>query len=203
MLDEAREDDRGEKIDYILVDENTVYLVELKTTEGRIDKEQAEKYLRNCKGKTFGAVFGSKLLKIVSEKIGMALEASAEKEDQLLRLFKDICHDVPGGSYAERGKRMLKAKPRWRSTYKYIFTMGQLLDYLYEQDGQKKAEIWDKTLKLFYITPTGSLPHEELERHGDFYKGSASLVDAGKHLAEKDDELSKLLADIIEEIYGR
>lgn len=203
VLDETRTDDRGEKIDYILADENTVYLVELKTTDGSIDKTQAEKYVQNCEGKTFGSVFGNKLLKIMSGKTNTALEASLEKEEQLLKLFESICHGVPGNSYAERGKRVLKANPKWRSTYKYLFTMGQLLDYLYEPDGQKKAAIWDKKLELIYITPTGSLPHEDLEQHKDFYKGSVSLVDAGKHLAEKEDELSQLLADIIKDIYGR
>ena len=155
----------GTKIDYVLVDADFVYLVELKTTDGSIKAKQA-------------------------------------KEKQLLKLFEDICHDVPGDSYAERGRELLKAKVNWRSTYKYIYTMGQLLDYLYEQDGRQKATIWDKKLKLFYITPTKTLHHQELMRHSGFYQGSVTLVDARKYLAEKtDDEFARLLADVITEIY--
>ncbi len=193
----------GTKIDYVLADADFVYLVELKTTDGSINAKQAKDYVRNCENKTFGDSFGDKLLTIMSEKTGVGLDCNVEKEKQLLKLFEDICHDVPGDSYAERGRELLKAKVNWRSTYKYIYTMGQLLDYLYEQDGRQKATIWDKKLKLFYITPTKTLHHQELMQHSDFYQGSVTLVDARKYLAKKiDDDFAQLLADIITGIYG-
>lgn len=191
----------GTKIDYILADEDFVYLVELKTTDGSIDWEQAENYLRNCEGKTFGDVFGDKLLSIVSKKTGIGLESTAEKEEGLLWLFEKICGGVLGGGYEERGKNLLKAKPGWRSTYKYIYTMGQLLEYLYEKDGRQKAKIWDKQLKLFYIMPAESLPYHKFAQHRDFYLDSISLREAKGYLAEKEEELAQLLVNIIDEIY--
>ena len=39
---------RGTKIDYVLGDEEAIYLVELKTTGSSINLEQADRYLRNC-----------------------------------------------------------------------------------------------------------------------------------------------------------
>lgn len=65
-------DDRGAKIDYVYAGENDVYLVELKTTSGSIGGKQAERYIRCCcvddeeaVPRTFGDVFGEKLLRIV------------------------------------------------------------------------------------------------------------------------------------------
>jgi hypothetical protein len=60
----------GTKIDYVLGDEEAVYLVELKTTDSSIKKEQAQRYLNNCYGKTFGEVFGNKLLRVMRESFG-------------------------------------------------------------------------------------------------------------------------------------
>ena len=65
---------RGTKIDYVLGDEKFIYLVELKTTDSSIKTEQAKRYLKNClengKPKTFGEVFGNKLLSIMKGAFG-------------------------------------------------------------------------------------------------------------------------------------
>lgn len=68
------EDDRGAKIDYVFAGEDLVYLVELKTTSGSIKKDQAKRYIECCcfkdkAPKTFGSVFGDKLLRILDKKI--------------------------------------------------------------------------------------------------------------------------------------
>ena len=199
IFNSSRGDNRGEKIDYILADENTVYLVELKTADGGIDPKQAGKYLRNCESKTFGAVFGQKLINIMSQKTNTVLDSELEGEAQLLALYEKICAYTEGTSYAERAKKLLKQK-KWNSTYKYLYTMGQLLDYLHTFP---RRTLWCLPLKLLYITPAGSLSYKTFEQHSSFYKGSVSLKDAGNYLSEKHgDELAHLLADIIAEIYG-
>ena len=43
ISDEGDENNRGPKIDYVLEDDNFVYLVELKTTKGSINTKQAER----------------------------------------------------------------------------------------------------------------------------------------------------------------
>ena len=65
----------GVKIDYVFAGEDLVYLVELKTTSGSIKKDQAKRYIECCcfkdkAPKTFGSVFGDKLLRILDKKYG-------------------------------------------------------------------------------------------------------------------------------------
>lgn len=219
VFDESRDNNQGEKIDYILADAETVYLVELKTTKGSIKPEQALLYQKNCFRKKFGEVFGDKLLKIVSTKlkgVGKIWEETNEPEERLGKLFNDILQkygpDVRGKSCAGRAKELLKLK-EWDSSYKYLYTMGQILDYLDDFPGRT---LWDLHLKLIYITPNGEWPHPtEFKQYSDnptdnsnFYlhpkeKGSVSLKKAEAYLRRvQGDELAGLLADIIKEIYG-
>lgn len=227
-------DNRGTKIDYILADAQTVYLVELKTTKGSIEKRQAERYRDNCcgEGKTFGTVFGDKLLDIMSTKLkktGEDWKDTKEPEKQLYMLFNDILQkydpDVGGKPcaepkkkgepyYAEQAKKLLKER-EWGSTYKYLYTMGQLLDYIYPDPNNKnkKRVLWNLPLKLIYITLNGESPHTLLKNNSpDFYlypeeqiesekKGSVSLKKAEAYLRRiQGDELAELLADIIKEL---
>jgi len=203
ILDESRRDNRGEKIDYILAGVDAVYMVELKTTKGSIKPKQARKYWLNCEGKTFKEVFGRKLLSIVSKRTGTALDNGSEDEAQLRILFETICAGIEGTNCSERAKNLLK-KNHWDSTYKYLYTMGQLLDYLNSWPGRT---IWDLPLKLLYLTPNGNEPHRELMDHPEFYlhpegMGSLSLWAAAADL-KQGDELASLLAELIDEIHVR
>ena len=55
----------GPKVDYVLAGPDTVYLVELKTTDSSIDAGQASFYREICQVKTnFGPVLGKRLLSI-------------------------------------------------------------------------------------------------------------------------------------------
>ena len=63
--------------------------------------------MRNCEGKTFGDMFGDKLLNIVSGKTGTGLESTAEKEERLHRLFEKICGGILNDGYEERRKYLL------------------------------------------------------------------------------------------------
>ena len=106
VFDESRKDKKGEKIDYILADENTAYLVELKTTDGRINPEQAKKYLRNCEGKTFGDVFGRRLMDIMCKKP----DSEPKGEAWLEEFFEYKCAGMEGRNCAERAKKCARKR---------------------------------------------------------------------------------------------
>lgn len=227
----------GTKIDYILADREAVYLVELKTTDSSIDKTQADRYLTNCKDRTFGEVFGRKLLEIVRDSFAETYankfvqdcgnEPDSWDESSLSKAFhlvfttwylgKKYNIADPSRKYARTAMELIKTAGWAQSdscrSRKYLYTMGQLMDYMYPENGEHQP-LWDLPLKLIYITPTGALPHGALEEEGvkpgeAFYcrskgKGSVSLVEAKKCLSEKSgDELAQLLVEVITDIYKR
>lgn len=102
-------DDRGAKIDYVLEDNDTVYLVELKTTKGSINSDQAKRYIENCydngKVKTFGLVLGDKLLNIMGKKFKSKGPWTAEN---LLNAFKNVTQADEKENRAERAAQFLK-----------------------------------------------------------------------------------------------
>ena len=194
---------KGTKIDYILAGETFVYLVELKTTDGSIKEKQARRYLSNCRSKTFGAVFGDKLLDILNQTFK---NASPWTVETLHNTFHSVTEGYQGAAHAEQAKALLKGR-KLDSTYKYLYTVGQILDY--RSDGRDLEALWNKKLRLLYLAPDGDKwPSPLLENEEKFYicpqgKKSFSLVEAGKYLGKKqDDALAQLLAGIIEEIYG-
>lgn len=215
IYNEDRKSNQGERIDYILADEGCVYLVELKTTDGSILSEQAERYMNHCQDKTFGAVFGQQLLNILSSDdffkrklqehnadIAACLDSSA-KDACFKRFFNGVCGDTTK-NYAKRAKNLLQREKK-TSTHKYLYTLGQLLDYLHDFPDRG---LWDLPLKLLYITPTGCEPDSGLmgEACKDFYvhpdgRGSVSLLAAAEDLS-RGDELARLLAEVIRELYG-
>lgn len=258
----------GTKIDYILGDEQAFYLVELKTTDSSIERTQADRYLSNCNGsdKTFGTVFGEKLLTIAKEAFAetykkqfleqFGAEPSAWNDETLqaaFRLVFDTPHlgkkygvaapsfdqaemeektaqntgsrkTEPSSVYARAAKALIK-KASWAQldstrSRKYLYTMGQLLDYrttIGHQQELTKDTLWSRPLKLIYLTPSGSLPYADYLDYPKFYlhpkgkgcvsqakeeTGSVSLTKARKYLVKKtDDDFAQLLADIIEAIY--
>lgn len=214
-------DDRGSKIDYLLEGE-CVYLVELKTSVGSIDIEQTKRYLNNCcdlagSPKTFGDVFGNKLLRIVHKKYK---DIPCDPQE-----FEDSFQTVVGctGKYAEHAKHFLRAGGL-ASTHKYLYTVGQLMD---NHSGEMQT-LWKKTVYLVYLTPAGDrvfpaepskkdkqeqdkamqeweelkAKWEELYVGPDDMYSSVSLKAAVSGLRNTKDELAQLLADIITEIYG-
>lgn len=226
----------GTKIDYILGDEQAFYLVELKTTDSSIERTQADRYRSNCSGsdKTFGTVFGQKLLSIVKDSFAKTYAKEFHKKfgedpaawnDETLeaafQLVFDAAHlggkydaATPSLCYAEAAKRLIQ-KAGWAQSdstrsRKYLYTMGQLLDYrtaIGHQQELTKDTFWNRPLKLIYLTPSGSLPYADYLNDSEFYlhpkgTGSVSLTKAGQYLAAKtDDGFARLLADVITEIY--
>lgn len=200
--------DMGTKIDYILADEEKVYLVELKTTDSSIEPEQAKRYRQNCAGGTFGSVFGDKLLRILSRKTNLPTDKLQDGERRLLTFFESVTKKYDAvhydRSYAGQAKALLRQRG-WGSTYKYLYTAGQILDYTYPKNGNPRL-LWGKPLRLLYLTPNGSLPHKEFKLYEDFYicperTGSVSLREAAAYLAGLEGP-ARTLAEILNEIYS-
>ena len=103
---------RGIKIDYVLGDKKTIYLVELKTTGSGIDPEQAERYFDNCRGedgkpKTFGEVFGNKLLSVMKESFGDTYKNSFPKPSKYDKAEKPMWDNDERSEERRVGKECL------------------------------------------------------------------------------------------------
>lgn len=202
---------RGTKIDYILTNKKYVYLVELKTISSSIRKKQVERYITNCAEKTFGQALGNKLVKIMKlEPVDISTEyILGDLREVFKNRFdnKDEC--IP--PFAEQAKELLKKKKLY-STNKYLYTIGQILDYVDGNDGEN--EIWDREVKLIYITPYGDdilSNGAEISKWEKLYVSadrttSVSLRDSlstlnGLKDKKKNREYVELLINIIEELY--
>lgn len=83
---------------------------------------------------------------------------------------------MPSSSYAETAKALIK-KAGWAqsgvsSSRKYLYIMGQLLDYralIKRKQELRKDTLWGRPLKLIYLTPNGSLPHADYLKYPEFY----------------------------------
>lgn len=227
-------DNRGAKIDYVLEDDEFVYLIELKTSKGSIDTEQVNRYTENFSEKNFGEALGNKLLGIMEDKYLSKKDQSSEKDqlsdsnlrtsenpqshpsEKLKILFEKIVDDYKGETFADRARKYLKENNRG-STYKYLYTVGQLL---HNHSGEME-KLWEKHLKLIYLTPDGNrvIPNgprkkdkQEQEKAQQEWeklyvrpedKESFSLKKSASRLRENhsEDEYAQLLADIIDDIY--
>lgn len=227
-IKDDREDKRGKKIDYLLADSRFVYMVELKTTKGSIKKKQWKTYFNYClgEGRDFGTVFGEKMIEIGSSltTIPDNIKSPSEKpwNERVEYIFAAMMSKGKAEyskdrktAYVAQAKELLKEKG-WDSTHKYLYTMGQLLDY-YEVSAD--LDFWKKPLKLIYITPDGDsivpksyhLSESEKAIWEEFYispdhtqNTSIGLKEASSYLREKykDEEYALLVSEIIEEIYG-
>lgn len=220
ILEEADSDDRGSKIDYVLEDDQFVYLIELKTTKGSINARQASRYIKNCYHQSFGTALGDKLLRIMAKKYP---KAGSWTVDGLDRAFRNTAGE--GRPRVDRARRYLKEKGL-ASTHKYLYTVGQLLD----NHAGEIRDLWHKPLKLIYLTPDGGrvFPQKPRKKGGQEQEtaeqkwaelrlrwdslyidpnddpndadSSVSLKTAAIWLREQD-ACARLLADIITELY--
>lgn len=212
---------RGPKVDYVLTDktEKRIYLVELKTTKSSINEDQAEVYRTYCQNKYFGEVLGYRLLSILNKnKTFFPLNCLKNEHwgDQTLKdafqeiIFKhfdlfefssesDMCKECKKLADAEKQKKWCvncarkliyenkwTQKGNWRSR-KYLHTLGQLVDYL-----NKNETLWDKKMKVFYLTPTGDDAPKD-------FTGLSLEKFADSHV-DSNDSCAKLLSDIIKKI---
>lgn len=199
IMDEVGVDNKVSKVDYVLADQNRVYLVELKTTDSSINDEQADAYREICQDKGFGEILGCRLLSILSgggRTFTLHLGDPSLWGDETLKLaFDEIIGknkyqaDTQGITCAEKAAALIQAqnwtqRDRYRSR-KYLYTLGQLVDYL---DGGET--LWNKPMTVLYLTPDGNAP--------DGFKG-LSL----KRFTGNGSFYAKFLSDIFEKIYGK
>lgn len=165
---------RSCNVDYLMYDNEFVYLVELKTTQDSYNSSQMENYIEKC-GKN--DTFAEKLLDFIDllnhvskTKIpdgGLVLEKWQSEMDALEWLFNIIIKyagkDIKGDNYVSKAMCYLQSK-RAVSSKKYLFTAGQMLDRV-KCDSQ-----WDKhkdmKIKLIYITPN-KIPDKILKKRED------------------------------------
>lgn len=207
--DEGQESNLGSKIDYVLADkqENTVYLVELKTTDSSINADQLSLYDSLVKETTtFGDVLGKRLLNILSESFSLD-DLKGTGDDRLKDAWKQIWmkmsdydpkdkNPVKGASCAESAINLIKAKGwAWRSgqrSRKYLYTLGQLMDYL--GDGNK--HLWNREVKIIYLLPWLPKNPPFVEKYGKILPAAfVPYFEDGKNKGAP-------LADIIRKIYG-
>lgn len=204
--DEGQESNQGSKIDYVLADkqENIIYLVELKTTDSSVNTDQLSLYASLVnEPTTFGAVLGKRLLNILMESFQLD-DLEGTGDDRLKDAWKKIWnkrenYDPKGknpaesGSYEGRAMNLIKAKGwAWRSgqrSRKYLYTLGQLMDYLHNNSGKG---LWNREVKLIYLLPR---PPKNLAPFGDNILPAAFVP----YFEENKDTP---LTDIIGKIYG-
>lgn len=156
-----------------MCDNDTVYLVELKTTQDSIDEKQLDRYEEEQDKKTDS--FASKkgegydficLLNKVS-RTGKPDDTFKEsyniEEDwlgQLDALFKHIItykekngSGIEEGKYADAAKKYIKEKGAY-SSKKYLFTAGQILDFPTQSQEGNDYKWWTyQKRKVLYLTP--------------------------------------------------
>lgn len=177
ILGKEGQGDRGPKIDYVLAGANTVYLVELKTTDSSTDDGQLSFYRSIIEDEqaTFGNKLGKRLLDILETHFGLSLKyrngdqalkdawtAIWEKRDRFEpreESFPEPKEGDPDHHHARAALALIKAKGwAWKDKHrsrKYVYTLGQLVDYL------RTGTLWEKPLKVVYLTPYGNYPSEE------------------------------------------
>lgn len=200
ILDQDGADSKVSKVDYVLADQSKVYLVELKTTNSSISDEQAKAYRDICQGKGFGETLGCRLLSILGggdRTFNLPLDLgnpSVWGDETLKGAFNEIIGKdkyqghAQGENCAEKAAALIQSQnwaqqDRYRSR-KYLYTLGQLVDYL-----NKGGKLWDKPMEVLYLTPDGNAPED--------FKG-LSL----KGLAGSNEAYIKFLSDIFKKIYG-
>lgn len=170
--EQESEDNLGPKIDYVLADRHRdcVYLVELKTTDSSLDPGQSSRYAAlTAQGEnTFGEILGKRLLSILVSHLFIDLgEPETWTDDgKLDEAWRKIWgkrgnyepkDQLPsqGGSYSQRAIELIKVKGwAWRGNLrsrKYVYTLGQLMDYLH---GEPTAgQLWQRRVELIYLVP--------------------------------------------------
>lgn len=163
--------------DYLMCDDQSVYFVELKTTQESFDHNQMvnyQKYLAECKDKKFSDVSGADFIELLNHVTGYSRNSNkkpwgkTEKND-LKRLFEAVIHypqytkvgEVPLTANWEKEEShhvndaitYLK-KTKAVSSKKYLLTAGQMLDHMID------GKWWDcEKIKLLYLMP--EKPSEE------------------------------------------
>ncbi len=183
--------------DYLMCDNESVYFVELKTTQKSLDRNQMinyRNYLAECENEKFSNVSGAAFIELLNHvsKTGHSRSSKNKpwgdtEKDDLKRLFEAIIRCPEYKSYGKDGEKIslekdwleknhhvedaityLK-KTKAVSSKKYLLTAGQMLDNM------KDGEWWDcKQIKLLYLMP--KKPSDEEIKEILEYKQKGTLI---------------------------
>ncbi len=182
--DEKANDNHNCNVDYLMHDDNNVYLVELKTNNTSKNKDQLENYIDQfSNNKTeFGDVFGQRFIWMLNHcsasgigkgkgfdenewselksKLGNGHDVECLKKlfNKIISFKNNISYDEIT-KYSQKAIKYLKKSKRTGSA-KYIFQAGQILDSL---DSNSKSW-WDKDVQLIYIVPDVHIIDGEKEK---------------------------------------
>lgn len=199
-------DNCGPKIDYVLADKNRdcVYFVELKTTDSSIDAKQLSFYI-SLAGQTsnFGDVLGKRLLAILKKylKIDLGTPEGWVNDNKLTEAWQKIWdkrkqydpknqYPEESGSHTKMAMELIKAKG-WTSSRKYVYTLGQLMDFIHGEHYGKG--LWNRQVEMVYLIP--QLPKDRAMFSEKIYP--AAFVPYFET-----EQKNTPLADMISEIYG-
>ena len=165
-LKTSAEDHRNRKADYVLMDNKSIYLVELKTSMGSIDKEQLDAYgekLDNYNGKKLLYEF-TELLKSI---YGITDEENSDLVSVTDRIVKSLTDSKTGFSdrvsslsnsdpqeeqreRAEQYIRTLMKNKKIKSSQKFLFQAARIVTNSNMSDWESKD------IKLIYMMPCES-----------------------------------------------
>jgi hypothetical protein len=168
-------DNRGKKVDFVLADDERVYLVELKTTEASEGGEQKDDY-KKIQGKEFGIILGNKLISIMLSKSAFDMKDAKDYQsveglrtlwNEIIDKYKEIekakypSKFSEAKNYTEKALILIRDKgwPWRKSSRKYLYTLGQILDYMESND--KGMPLWEKKIEIVYLKPQLSKDKEE------------------------------------------
>lgn len=161
-LKTSAEDHRNRKADYVLMDNKSIYLVELKTSMGSIDKEQLDAY-----GEKLEKYDGKKLLDEFTELLKSIYGITDEENSNLVsvtdRIVKSLTDSKtgfsdPGNSdpleehreVTEQSIRTLMKDNNIKSSKKYLLQAAQIVN------NSNPSDWGTKDIKLIYMMPCES-----------------------------------------------
>lgn len=192
--EENENSNRGKKVDYVACDEKYIYLIELKTTQGSLGKNQKKIYL----------TLQSQKAKILLEQLCRIVELSGELSpyDELAAyLQRTLTNEKKGVCNQESYKKAIREntlihlthqyqkKNNVASTKKYLHTIACILQNSSKED-------WEKEMKIVYISPEGVLEPDIID---------ISFSDMEKDTTEslKEFKESILYQEIIRSLYAQ
>ncbi len=217
-------DNHNCNVDYLMHDNDYVYLIELKTSSTSEDKKQLENYIEHIykkgnRGKSFRELFGERFIWMLNHVSASGIGDEWKKiEDKLgyipneewkclKNLFDQIISFPKKGktildkdTYSQKAIEYLKNSGKTGSA-KYIFQAGQILD--------SDPEIWwGKPVRLVYIVPNEKDFREKLKRSFNNINTTVNIKaievieikDIRKQLDDSN-EYEKMLRSILEDIF--
>lgn len=158
---------KGKKVDYVLADRDTIYLVELKTTSGSFDEKQRDFYQKFLDKDNPWNIMLQTLVDILNKTCSLKGERENITYNNLkvnlnnrLATYRNKKIYLNEGSYTEKVKEYLKVN-KCASSWKYLYTMGNILDFFKVDSGD--ANLTRSNVKLVYITPEG-IGLEDIEK---------------------------------------